>query len=160
MLCLWRGRARCLELSSGVRIECGGVSFVAEGQVGGVSSEAAQKAGGGAMSTRDKLIADMTKSALSRSQSTGRALELHRELLEITSPPMADALIAEGWRKKPDASEVAKALSLAMAKNPYTWEEVPTQMCPDDRDGTTKLVKTLHLNPLVDAVLALMDRGQ
>ena len=44
MLCRWRGRARCLVLSSGVRIECGGVSFVAEGQVGGVSSEAARKA--------------------------------------------------------------------------------------------------------------------
>lgn len=76
------------------------------------------------------------------------------------SAHIADALIAEGWRKKPDASEVARALSLAMAENPYTWEEVPTEMCPDDRDGTTKLVKTLHLNPLVDAILALMDRGQ
>ncbi len=121
--------------------------------MGGVSSEAAQKAGGGAMSTRGEL-------ARRDEEDWPSDYEAEPGIARNAFRRGQDALIAEGWRKKPTSAEVARALSLAMAENPYTWEELPTQMCPDDRDGTTKLVKTLHLNPLVDAILALIDRGQ
>lgn len=53
--------------------------------------------------------------------------------------------------------KITRAVMLAWAQNPPTYEEVPTQLCPDDYDGTTKMVRTYHLNPIIDAVMAVIE---
>lgn len=104
--------------------------------MGGVSSEAAQKAGGGAMSTRDELV----KILATPRMHTNGSLDKHRAT--------ADALIAEGWRKKPSRDEVARAIALGV----------------DGVDGEqfdeAAVDYRLEMLQGADAVLALMDRGQ
>lgn len=61
---------------------------------------------------------------------------------------LADALIAEGWRKKPSRDEVARAIALGV----------------DGVDGEqfdeAAVDYRLEMLQGADAVLALMDRGQ
>jgi hypothetical protein len=47
-------------------------------------------------------------------------------------------------------------ISYALA--PREMKEVLTQMCPDDRDGTTKMIPSLNMTPVVDAIMELIDR--
>ena len=84
-----------------------------------MSSEAAQKAGGRAMSTRDELA------------------KMVRQLRNLDSRGLADALIAEGWRKKPDRGDLSNFLFTIYdhGTNPNALAEA-------------------------DAILAFLDRGQ
>ena len=104
--------------------------------MGGVSSEAAQKAGGGAMSTRDELIGDLNG-------VPGSDWDMANEIGDVSG--IADALIAEGWRKKPSRTQLAGVIDKAQAD--FLREDLP-------EDGRTEKAT------IADAVLALMDGGQ
>lgn len=98
------------------------------------------------MSTRDELE-DAIDEALGDRQnweSYGGCLSLADE----ASRNVADALIAEGWRKKPSRDEVARAIAWGV----------------DGVDGEqfdeAAVDYRLEMLQGADAVLALMDRGQ
>ena len=79
---------------------------------------------GRAMSTRDELA------------------KMVRQLRNLDSRGLADALIAQGWRKKPSREEVRDAVAEFICD-----EYIQGQLFPADYGAA-------------DAVLALMDRGQ
>lgn len=99
-----------------------------------MSSEAAQKAGGGAMSTRDELVELI--------------LDVHPEPWGDDAERLADSLIAEGWRKKPSRDEVARAIAWGV-------DGVDGEQFDD-----AAVDYRLEMLQGADAVLALMDRGQ
>ena len=85
------------------------------------------------MSTRDELA------------ETIRGLLLNRHNATEAGNLAADALIAEGWRKKPSRTQLAGVIDKAQAD--FLREDLP-------EDGRTEKAT------IADAVLALMDRGQ
>ena len=131
-----------------------------------MSSEAAQKAGGGAMSTRDEL------------ESTIDEVEGRWDDLDaIGKPPgsvmpsfermLADALIAEGWRKVPDRDEIAAVIANHFITRGQQVASGVTCECGYWTGNEPEAGKRplnwgrdrlgLHR---ADLVLALMDRGQ
>ena len=70
---------------------------------------------------------------------------------------IADYLWSAGWRKKPSREELRKVYILAYAQAPREKVTIPAQLCPDDYDGSTLEATSINMEPILDAILALLD---
>ena len=111
------------------------------------------------MSTRDELAATLTGQHFDGQGCGGShagACSSCYGPSPMSAHEIADALIAEGWRKKPSREELAAAL-WNLPINGMDWRELNELA---ERDAADYAEHRDYVLEQADAILALMDRGQ
>lgn len=102
------------------------------------------------MSTRDELIADLSREEHApmsdHDPRDGSCRSCPWPIYMLGPDDIADALIAEGWRKKPSREEMARAI-FRLQYHSMHWLDARELEKNDYRSRA-------------DQILALMDRGQ
>ena len=68
----------------------------------------------------------------------------------------ADRLIGDGWVKMPSRGEIGRVLIRAYVMTPPTMIETPKAMGCEPDDGTTVTERAFLVDPLIDAIVALL----